>query len=59
MKSNKLAVYGINVKTVVVSLVMGIGGNDISHLLTFLDIPGNNFEKASLPVVEDDVGNII
>eukprot|EP00957_Ditylum_brightwellii_P135772 10355040-Ditylum_brightwellii.AAC.1 len=59
MRSNKLAAYDNNVKIIVPSIVMVIGSNDISQLLTILDIPGNNFGKDSLPLVEDDVGNTI
>eukprot|EP00957_Ditylum_brightwellii_P169052 12867355-Ditylum_brightwellii.AAC.1 len=59
MRSNKLAGYETNVKIVIAFLVMGVGGNKISQLPTFLDIPDNNVGKASLPVVEDDVGSVI
>eukprot|EP00957_Ditylum_brightwellii_P139182 10608218-Ditylum_brightwellii.AAC.1 len=59
MRSNKLAAYKTNVKIVVTSLVMGVCGNEISQLLTFRDMPDNNFGKASLPVIEVDIGNVI
>eukprot|EP00957_Ditylum_brightwellii_P179344 13662955-Ditylum_brightwellii.AAC.1 len=38
---------------------MGVGGNKISQILTFLDMPQNKSGKNSLPVVEDDVGKVI
>eukprot|EP00957_Ditylum_brightwellii_P133818 10203028-Ditylum_brightwellii.AAC.1 len=57
MGKNKLSAYNTNVKLMLASLMMDIGGDDVKTLLTFLDfLHCKLFGQSSFYILEDDVG---
>eukprot|EP00957_Ditylum_brightwellii_P212283 15367159-Ditylum_brightwellii.AAC.1 len=56
----KLSNYNVNVKMLLASYTMGVGGEEIQQMLTLLDLPeGGNYGAKGLSRVEEDVGYVL
>ena len=58
--AKRLSAYKSNVKLMLSSLMMGIGGKDVKTLLTFMDLPhSKNFGKNAFHTLEEEIGEVI
>eukprot|EP00957_Ditylum_brightwellii_P039986 3026514-Ditylum_brightwellii.AAC.1 len=45
---------------VLASIVLGVGGEDIGSMLTFLDLPHiDTYRRTDMPIIKEDVGDMI